>query len=334
MSRPRSPSPPPPWPPAGRRRRLGRTALLAAGLCLGAHARAASEAPVRGWLRYADGNALSGVLVARTAGGGVVRTDRFGEVSFQDAEARFEAQPASGPAPQPAAPAPAVPAGGLGWRPAKWSIGVSGSWEERRDSITSDLALDVGATWRSQRDEIRLALAAHYKVANDTVDTNEQRGSLRWVHELGGPWVSLASMRLQRSTFAQDPLPKFDYVLAQATAGLGWRRRWSPETHTLIALNVDRVAVDLLQQDRRDYTRAVSVLLENQLRLGAKVRLDNTLLVYHWPDGSTGVDSTAELGYDLTENLRVGLRHETRRQAVNLDVGRYNRVSLTTRVAF
>jgi hypothetical protein len=30
----------------------------------------------------------------------------------------------------------------------------------------------------------------------------------------------------------------------------------------------------------------------------------------------------------------VGLRHETRRQAVNLDVGRYNRVSLTTRVAF
>lgn len=325
---------PPRSPPAGLRRRLGRTALLAAGLCLGAHARAAGEAPVRGWLRYADGNALSGMLVARTPGGGVVRTDRFGDVRFRDAEARFEARPEPEAAPKPSAPAPPSEAGGLGWRPAKWSIGVSGSWEERRDSITSDLALDVAATWRSPRDEIRLALAAHYKVVNDTVDTNEQRGSLRWVHELSGPWVTLASMRLQRSTFAQDPLPKFDYVLVQATAGLGWRRRWSPDTQTLVALNMDRVAVHLLQQDRRDDTRAVSLLLENQLRLGAKVRLDNTLLVYHWPDGSTGVDSAVELGYDLTENLRVGLRHETRRKAVNLDVSRYNRVSLTTRVAF
>jgi hypothetical protein len=308
--------------------------LLAAGLCLGAPADAVGEAPVRGWLRYADGNALSGVLVARTPGGGVVRTDRFGEVSFRDAEARFEARPEPAPAPPPTAAAPAGETTGLGWRPAKWSIGVSGSWEERRDSITSDLQLDVGATWRSPRDEIRLALAAHYKVVDDHVDSNEQRGSLRWVHGLSGPWVALASMRLQRSTFAQDPLPKFDYLLGQATAGLGWRRRWSPETQTLVAVNVDRVAVDLLQQDRRYYTRAISLLLENQLRLGAKVRLDNTLLVYHWADGSTGVDSTVELGYDLTENLRVGLRHETRRQAVNLDVGRYNRVSLTTRVAF
>lgn len=316
-------------PPLRDRRGL---AALAAGLCLAAQALAVAEAPVRGWLRYADGNALSGVLVARTPGGGTVKTDRFGEVSFKDGEARFE--PEAKALAKPAPPKTPPEAGDLDWRPAKWTIGVAGSWEERRNSMTSNIDLDLGATWRSRRDEIRLALAAHYKVVDARVDTNEHIGSLRWVHALSGPWVTLASTRLQRSTFAQDPLPKFDYVLVQATAGLGWRRRWTPETQTLVALNMDRIAVDLLQQDRRYYQHAVSLLLENQLRLGAKLRFDNTLLVYHWPDGSTGVDSTVELGYDLTENLRVGLRHETRRKAVNLDVGRYNRVSLTTRVAF
>lgn len=123
-------------------------------------------------------------------------------------------------------------------------------------------------------------------------------------------------------------------MLVQATAGVGWRQAWSADSHTLVALNLERIALDLLNYDRRLYESATSLLLENHLRLSPKVRFDNTLLVYRWPGGGTGVDSTAELSYDLTESIRVGLRHESRRNAVDLDLGRYNRLSLTTHVAF
>jgi hypothetical protein len=36
----------------------------------------------------------------------------------------------------------------------------------------------------------------------------------------------------------------------------------------------------------------------------------------------------------VNERLSVGLRHEYRRNAVNLDVGTFNGLSLTTRLAF
>lgn len=304
-------------------------AALVAACTVGAQAQ---PVPVRGWLQYGDGNRLSGVLVARTAGGGVVRTDRFGEISFQDADARFEPEPPAPPA--TAADTPPAPDTGSGWRPATWSVGVSGYWQQKAASTTSNVEVDGDATWRAPRDELRLALSADYKVVDNSVDNNEQSGSLRWLHELRGPWLSLSSLRLERSTATLDPLPTFDYLLAQATLGLGWRQRWSDDSHTLVALSTEQIGLRLLRLNSHLSTRAISLLIENKLRLSGKVRLENSLLLYRWRAGDSGVDSSTELSYDLTESLRVGLRHEARRNAVDLAVGRYSRVSLTTRVAF
>ena len=310
---------------------LPRLALAAlAGLCLAAQAQPAA-APVRGWLRFADGNVLSGVLVNHTPGGGVVRTDRFGELAFRDDEARFEPD---APPPAAATPAPPLVEDGPGWRPATWSIGVSGYWQQKAGSTTSNIELDGDATWRARRDEVRLALSADYKVVDNSVDNNEQSGSLRWLHDLQGPWVGLASLRLERSTATLDPLPTFDYLMVQATLGLGWRQAWSTDSHTLVALSTEHISLDLLRRDVRLSTRATSLLIENKLRLSAKVRLENSFILYRWRQGDTGVDSSTELSYDLTDSLRVGLRHEARRNAVDLSVGRYSRLSLTTRVAF
>jgi len=303
-------------------------------LALAARAQTPLDVPVRGWLRYAGGNVLSGSLVTRTPSGGVVRTDRFGDIVFQDGEAHFEAQAQTG-APPPVTASESEPKPAPGWRPASWSIGVSGYWQHKTDSTTSNLALDLDATWRGPRDELRLALAADYKVVDNEVDNNEQSGSLRWVRQLHGPWAGLGSVRLERSTFSVDPLPSFDYLLVQATAGLGWRQAWSADSHTLVALNYDAIVLDLLRLDRSLHRHATSLLLENHLRLGPKLHFDNTLQFYRWArGGGSGIDSTAELSYDLTDSIRVGLRHESRRNAVSLDVGRYSRVSLTTRVAF
>lgn len=317
-------------------RRLRPTlAAFACSLALAAQAQTPSPAaaPQRGWLRFADGNQLSGVLLSRSPGGGRVRTDRFGELDFRDDEARFEIDP---PAPAPSAtPTPqAVDDTDNGWRPATWSIGISGYWQQKAGSTTSNIELDGDATWRARRDEVRLALSADYKVVDNEVDNNEQSGSLRWLHQLRGPWVSLASLRLERSTATLDPLPSFDYLLLQTTLGLGWRQVWSEESHTLVALNAEQIRLGLLRLDRHLTTQARSLLVENRLRLSAKVRLENSLIVYRWRQGDTGIDSNTELSYDLTDSLRVGLRHEARRNAVDLAVGRYSRLSLTTRVAF
>ena len=310
-------------------------AALLVALCLTAQAQGGADLPARGWLRYADGNTLSGALVARTPGGGVVRTDRFGDVRFHDGEARFEPEPAAAAAAAVPAPVPAAAqADGPGWRPASWSVGVSGYWQRKSDSTTSNLDLDVDATWKTPRDEVKLALSADYKVVDNDVDNNEQSGSLRWVRELHSHWVGLASLRLQRSTFTLDSLPTFDYLLVQRTLGVGWRQPWSADSHTLVAVNLEQISLELLRHHRRVREHATSLLLENHLRLGPRVHLDGTLLLYRWPDGDTGIDSSTELSYDLTQGIRVGLRHESRRNAVDLDVGRYNRLSLTTRVAF
>ncbi|MFG6430160.1 DUF481 domain-containing protein [Roseateles sp. LYH14W] len=302
--------------------------LAAALACL----TAAAQAQTRGWLRYGDGNLLSGELVEMSAAGGVFKSDRFGRLSFTAAEARFEAAPVAAVAAvqaQPAAPAPS-PA----WRPTTWSIGLSGYWQRDDGSISSDAGVDLDATWKRPRDEVRLSLSTDYKVVDDEVDRNEQTGSLRWTHDLRSPWFSLARLRAERSTFTLDPLPTLDYVLLQATAGLGWRKQWTPESYSLLALNHDRVTLSLLSRDVTVQTHATSILFENHVRLLPRVTLANTLYVYRWANGGTGVDSLAEVSYDLTDRLRIGLRHEYRKNAVDLALGVYNRLSLTTRVDF
>lgn len=303
-------------------------------LCAWSHAQAQTQ--TRGWLRFGDGNTLSGALVASDADGGLFRSDRFGDVRFTHAQARFEPLPASPvpPVPPAAAAAPA-PDDQLGWRPGEWSLAVSGYWRRDDGSTTSDLAVDLDSTWRTHRDEIRLALSANYKKVDREVDTNDQDGSLRWLHEVAPTWVTLGQLKLNRSTFALvDALPALDYALVQATVGAGPRWRWPNGGRTLVTLNYDRLMLELLQLDRRVYSHSVSLLLDNRLHLSAKVDFSNTLFVYHWRDGSTGFDSDAELSYRLSDHLSVGLRHEYRRNAASLATGTYNRVSLTTRLGF
>ncbi|MDR7332829.1 DUF481 domain-containing protein [Roseateles asaccharophilus] len=291
-----------------------------------------AQPAARGWLRFGDGNTLSGELVERSDGGGLFRSDRFGMLRFTDAEARFE--PLAAPHTPAAAPAPALPDEALGWRPGEWSIALSGYWRRDGGSTTSDLAADLDSTWQSRRDEIKLALSTNYKVVDRAVDTNDQSGSLRWLHELRSPWVTLGQIKLDRSTFSIDPLPALDYALVQASVGGGLRWRWADGGRTLVTLNYDRLMLELLRLDRRVYERAVSLLLENKLHLSSRVDFSNTLIAYRWPDGRTGWDSDAELSYRLSEHLSVGLRYEYRRNAASLATGTYNRLSLTTRLGF
>lgn len=299
-----------------------------------------AQALTRGWLRFGDGNVVSGELLASDADGGEFRSDRFGTLRFTHAQARFEplaAAPAPASASALAAPVPgqAELAEQLGWRPASWSIAVSGYWRRDAGSTTSDLALDFDGTWQSRRDELRLALSANYKVVDRAVDTNDQDGSLRWLREVSDRWVALGQVKVNRSTFSlPDPLPVLDYALVQASVGTGPRWRWASGGRTLVTLNYDRLMLQLLRLDRRLYARAMSVLVDNRLRLSPRVDFSNTLIVYRWPHAGTGYDSDAELSYRLSDQLSVGLRHEYRRNAVSLSTGTYHRVSLTTRLGF
>jgi hypothetical protein len=292
-------------------------------------------ADTRGWLRYVDGNVLAGQLIESAGQGGLFRSDRFGDVQFAPGEAVFDPAPTPALVPPEPSVAPVVTAtAGSQWRPGEWSIGLSGYWQRDNGKTGKDIALDLRSTWNNPGNELKLVLAADYKTLDDNVDNNEQSGSVRWLHDLHGPWILLGAARTKRSTVTIAPFPKLDYLMVQGTAGLGVRKRWTAQDQTLVAAAYDRVMVDLMTIDRRFYTRATSLLVENKVGLWPRVSFGNTLLVYFWDDGSTGIDSVADLSYHLTDRFSVGLRHEYRRNAVNFDLGSFNRLSLTTRFGF
>lgn len=290
-----------------------------------------AQAQTPGWLRYRDGNVLSGSLIEQGSDIGQFRSDRFGAIDFQRSEATFE------PAPSPVAPQPTqdeAKAPAPRWHPSDWSIGLSGYWKQDDGTVGSDISLDLASTWINTGDELRLNLEADYKTVDREVDNNEQSGSLRWLHDLSSPWFVTGSVKARRDTVSLEALPELDYLLMQGSLGMGLRHRWSSNNKSLVAVSYDRVMVDLLDYRLRHYTHAGSVLIENKLQLMPRISLNNTLYLYFWRDGSTGVDSLTELSYQLSEGLSVGIKHDHRRNAVDLDLGTYNRLSLTTRIGF
>jgi hypothetical protein len=252
-----------------------------------------AQAQTRGELRFGDGTVLPGTLTDSSAQGGVFHSDRFGNVTFSDAEARFipaEAEALSQP------PTPKQdPQAQMSWQPDTWSIGLSGYWQNDNGTQESNFNLDLAATWTAPSDELHLKFNTNYKVVDDAVDNNEQSGLVRWVHELNSPWVGLGTFRAQRQTFTIDPLREFDYLLLQGTLGVGLRKSWSNGNHALVALGHDWISVNLLNLDRSFHTSATSMLLESRIKLSTRVSLDQTLYLYLWQDGDTGVDSLAEL---------------------------------------
>lgn len=295
---------------------------------------ASAEAPVRGLLRYADGTVLPGLRVEQSGAGGLLRSERFGDIRYTDAEARFEPAEGVAPAAAPALAAVPVAAARAPWQPERWSVGLSGYWQSSNGTKESDAAIDVDATWVTPRNDINLRLSTDYRINSDTVDNNEQSGRLRWVRSLSTPWVALGVLRAHRNTFTFDSLPTFDYLLLQGTLGLGAQKKWPGDGKTLVALGYDWVSLDLLDYGARTSTHATSLLIENSVPLTPKITFDQTLYFYLWQGGDTGIDSQAELSYAITESLRVGLKHELRRNAVDLDVGTYSKFSVTTRVRF
>ena len=291
------------------------------------------HAQVRGWLSYRDGNVLSGELLQTSLDGGIFRSDRFGQMPFLSSEAEFKADPEAGPQ-DAEPPTPVVWPMLSDWVPARWTLTLSGYWENDGGSRESDFAVDLDATWMREKDEVHLALYTDYKVSDNEVSNNEQSGRLRWFHTLSSPWFVMGLGQLQRSTVDIDPYPTLDYMLWHAGLGLGVEQRWSPASRSRVALGHNRVWVDILQYDLWVRAQATSLLLENQLQLSPRVSLSNTYYLYLWTDGSSGTDSRVDLSYALTRSLSIGLRHEYRRNAINVDIAPYSKVSLTTRLNF
>jgi len=281
------------------------------------------HAQVRGVLKFHDGNVLPGTLIESAQSGGLLHSDRFGDVRFAAGEATFEP-----------APAEEKPTSQLTWQPTKWSIGLSGYWQSTYDSTESDFALDLAADWVSDQNELKASLSTDYKVVSKEVDNNEQKAQVRWLRNWSSPWVSIVGLRAHRSDFTLDPYPSLDYVMYQGTLGGGVREAWSDDARTLFAIGYERVVLEVLNRQARIHARATSFLVESNVKLTQKINFDQTLYLYAWQSGGMGVDSQAEVSYAITQQLSVGLRHEYRRNAVNLDIGSFNKLSLTTRLAF
>lgn len=178
------------------------------------------------------------------------------------------------------------------------------------------------------------SFSADYKIVSDAIDNNEQKARLRWLRSWSSPWVTLVGLQARRFSYTFESLPSLDYLLLEGSLGLGVRKKWSDGQKTLVALSYERLALEVLHYHQHVYANATSLLVENNVHLTPKISFDQMLYFYLWRDGDTGIDSRAEISYAVTDQLRVGLRHEYRRNAVDLNLGSFSKLSLTTRLDF
>lgn len=300
----------------------------------------AAEVPLRrGILVYADGNRLTGRLVAD----GVFASDRFGEVRFAPKDARFEADHSmpgddnSGSlkerveaevetgAGRPAAPSgPAAVKPDLPpWHP--WKFALSGFADvttddgKRRREYYGGLRIERP----SESDSVIFDARYEYRRTGDRFDRRRATGTFDWRHRFSDPrWFTLYRPYFEydgrtlsaddAATFGRDRL---NYFFTQQQAGLGYAWLSTPKFKSNAILNWNHFHVWVF--DVGNLGRGVpSLQLENTLPLGRGLELKQRGQIY-WLYESNTEEWLWENYLDLTQrfgaHLFLTLRHEYRK---------------------
>lgn len=219
------------------------------------------------------------------------------------------------------------------WSPDRLQLDASVNWEGENRDGKDEAELRGSAEWKRGRDEVSAHLRAEYERSKDALKQNEQNLRLLWYRGLGGPWYRSTEAQLERNQFKEQG-QLFDYLFAQVGLGLGYRKEWSEDAETRLAMSWHLFDVRLLDYDRAANTNAPSLTLTNTFKLPARWRLNQWVHWFWWEDGSTGLESETELLLEAGRTTAVGLRHEYSRDAATLQQSDKNETSLFLRYRF
>jgi hypothetical protein len=311
-----------------------------------------------GWLEFADGNRISGELLELTPSGGVLRTQRFGDVTFQSAEATFYPAAAPRAAAAPDATAAADPAAAQdddpsattdplaavgqtdpddpppAWAPVSWSLTGAMMWREEDGDQEYEIDTDLHADWRTARNEATATVRSRLREKNEATDNNEQSARARWFHEISDPWLVTVQFYAERDTVDGTFLRDADYLLLQGTLGFGLQHTWNERAFGRIGLAANRFRLEFLDFDVHGYSSAASVFGELRLQLTEQLSLASWVNFYDWDDTGTGLESESEMEYAITRSLALGLRHRFRENGATLESRELNELKVYTRIRF
>jgi Protein of unknown function, DUF481 len=286
----------------------------------------------RGWLKYRDGNVLSGSLIESTQDGGIFESDRFGEVRYAKADAGFN--PAG---PQRAADSTSPPADvhkAEGWAPDKWTLAFAADWKHENSDVEYDVAGDLSAYWNRPRDDASLTMRVDYKIRNERLDNNVQNARLRWFHTVDSPWLVFTQLYAEHDRIDLAGR-QTGYELVQASLGPGARVQWNEDSYSRLAIAFNRFAVEIPTVDLRAYDTAASIFADNRIKLTSRLSFHNWLNVYWWgDDGTLGIESEAELDYAVTRQISLGIWHRYKERGADIHDSSVNELRLFTRVTF
>lgn len=302
--------------------------LVIAG-CLLAFSSAQSEE--RGWLKYRDGNVLTGSLIQPTQDGGIFKSDHFGQVRYSQVQAQFE--PAVHQNASDSRPAQAEVDNAKGWVPDKWTLAFSADWKHENRDVEYDVAGDLSAYWNRRRNDASLTMRVDYKIRNERLDTNVQNARLRWFHTVDSPWLVFAQVYAEHDRIDVAGR-QIGYELGQASLGPGVRVQWSEDSYSRLAIAFNRFAVEVPSVDLRVYDSTASIFADNRIALTTRLSFHNWLNVYWWDDDDFGVESEAELDYAVTRQISLGIWHRYKERGADIHNASVNELRLFTRVTF
>lgn len=219
------------------------------------------------------------------------------------------------------------------WIPDRMHADASINWEGDSRNGKDEAEFRGNAEWQRGRDQVSAQLRAEYERSNAVLKQNEQNARLLWYRNLSGPWYRSTEAQIERNQFKEQGR-LFDYLFAQVGLGLGYRKAWTEHAETRLAVSWHLFDVRLLDYDLAADTSAPSLTLSNTFKLAGRWQLNHWMHWFWWEDGSTGLESEAELLLEAGRNTAVGLRHEYSRDAATLQQSDKDETSLFLRYRF
>jgi hypothetical protein len=302
-----------------------------------------------------NGDRLNGTLVAEQGDVLVFETERFGvlrvareEVTLERAERETVRQVVSVNPPTPSGRAviadgsadavqlAMVSASPPASKATPWHMHVAFSAELIRDTADkSEWIFEFRAEKKWERDELRFEPRYEYKSENDRTTSDLLKLKTYYRHDIGRWWFVqyLPYYELNRQfTFQGVPL---DYQYLRNELGGGIRVIDRPGSILRVGVSESFYNIDFLDYPAHRSLRGESVFVEAELELPWRVSIRDRGQVLWYSDGAgRGIGNELEITKHLSDVWWIGIRHEYRVNAPELQGGDLSKLKVFLGVDF
>jgi hypothetical protein len=291
---------------------------------------------------FRNGDQIHGRVVGHEEGFLLVQTAHFGvqRIALSELQAppphSIPATPAdpaqaSQTTPPMASPTPAVP----GWhatlerirRPLRfWHAGINISLEAKQEDIRrSSLLVELRASHEFEMDEVHGSSSYERVHENDKLTTDIAKLDGYWRHDLTPEWFGIYVPYAELNRNYNFSGERIHYLLTQQELGFGRTFLNRPNLKLRAGVAENFLNLWVLQYNLQAATTIESAFSEADLQLPHRIHVTDRLSYYYAVrNGDQGQKNEFEVTKDLTDNFKIRLRHEYRRDLPMSNVSNIN----------